>query len=200
MWAVIRSDLYRTATIRSSRIALLVLAVLGALLGWVNVDAWGLLVGMAAFGLAAMVVTQHHQHRTVVLLYLAVPRRVAVLAGHLVAAAVLATGFVAISGLTLLARGEPDRYRDLLLVAPVMAAFGAAGAAVVRRSTWLLLGGAGWFVFVEGLFTRLAAPLPFSAFLTAGGGDPRGLLIASAWTALAVVVAAIAVGRDLTGD
>ncbi|MFI2713575.1 hypothetical protein ACH495_25970 [Micromonospora sp. NPDC018662] len=200
MWAVIRSDVYRTATIRSSRISLLVLAVLAALLGWVNVDAWGLLAGMAAFGLAAMVVAQHHQHRTAVLLYLAVPRRVAVLAGQLVAAAVVATGFVAVSGLTLLARGEPDRYRHLLLVAPVMAVFGAAGAAVVRRSTWLLLGSAGWFVFVEGLLTRLEAPLPFSAFLSAGAGEPRGLLIASAWASLACVVATVAVGRDVTGD
>ncbi|WP_213455496.1 hypothetical protein [Rhizomonospora bruguierae] len=200
MLSIVRSDLYRMATIRSSRISLAIFTVLSLLIGWVNIDGWGLLATMGAFGLAAVLVAQHHQHRTAVLLYLATPRRVAVLTGQVIAAAVVATGFVAVSGLTVLAKGEVDRYQQLLTVAPVIATFGAAGAAVVRRSTWLFLGCAGWFIVVEGLIARLAAPLPFSTFLSAGSGDPRSLLIASVWAALAFVAAAVAVGRDLTGD
>ncbi|WDZ85859.1 hypothetical protein [Micromonospora cathayae] len=200
MFAVIRSDLHRTATIRSSRIFLLAFVVLGLLIGWVNADSWGLVAGMAAFGLAAMIVAQHHQHRTAVLLHLAVPRRMSVLAGQLIAAAVVTTALVAASGLTLLAGGEADRYRNLLTVVPLMAVFGAAGVTVVRRSTWFFFGCAGWFVFVEGLVGRLQTPLPFTAFLSAGSGDVRGLLLASGWTALAVIAAGFALGRDLTGD
>ncbi|MEV0609438.1 hypothetical protein AB0I61_24010 [Polymorphospora rubra] len=200
MLAIIRSDLYRMATIRSSRISLIIFTALSTLIGWVNPDAWGLLAGMVAFGLAAMIVAQHYQHRTAALLYLAVPKRVAVLIGQLVVAAVVATSFVAISGLTLLVAGEANRYQNLLIVAPVMAIFGAAGAAVVRRSTWFFFGCAGWFIVVEGLIGRLQTPLPFSAFLGAGSGDPRALLLASGWAVLACIAACIAVGRDLAGD
>jgi hypothetical protein len=87
-----------------------------------------------------------------------------------------------------------------MTVVPVMAVFGAANAVIVRRPTWLFLGYAGWFVFVEGLVGRLAAPLPFSALLSGGGGDQRSLLVAGCWAALALVGAAIAIRRDVTGD
>ncbi len=200
MVALVRSELYRVATIRSSWVSLLVFGVVGLLLGAVNIDAWALLVGMAAFGLSAMIVSQHYQHRTAVLLYLAEPRRVAVLIGQVVTAAIVTVGIVAVSGLTVVLKGEPTRYGNLLTMIPVLAVFGAATAAIVRRSTWLFLGAAGWFVFVEGLLGRLQAPLPFSAFLGAGAGDPRSLVIAASWTVLAVVVAMVTVGRDVTGD
>ncbi|MFC6020780.1 hypothetical protein ACFP2T_32005 [Plantactinospora solaniradicis] len=174
--------------------------MVGLLLGAVNIDAWALLVGMGAFGLSAMIVSQHYQHRTAVLLYLAKPRRVAVLVGQVVTAVIVTVGIVAVSGLTVALKGDPTRYGNLMATLPILGVFGAATAAIVRRSTWLFLGAACWFVFVEGLGGRLRAPLPFSAFLGAGAGDPRSLVIAGSWTILAVVVAMVAVGRDVTGD
>ncbi|MEQ4300842.1 hypothetical protein ABNF97_05525 [Plantactinospora sp. B6F1] len=200
MIALLRSELYRTATIRSSWISIAVFSGLGAFFGTVNVDAWALLAGMGAFGLAVLGVTQHFQHRTAVLLYLARPNRLLTLLGQLVASVVVAVGFAAVSGVTVLAKGDLTQYRDTLTLVPVMAVFGAANAVVVRRPTWLLLGYAGWFVFVEGLLGRLTAPLPFSSFLAAGGGDRTGLLIAAAWTLLALLAAAITVHRDITTD
>ncbi|MDO3702045.1 hypothetical protein Q3W71_10190 [Micromonospora sp. C28SCA-DRY-2] len=194
------SELYRALTIRSSRISIVGFGVLGMLFGALNIDAWGLLAGMGAFGLAVMIVAQHHQHRTVVLLYLARPQRVLVLVGQVVTSVVVALGFAAISGVTVVARGEASRYQDILTVVPIIAVFAAANAAVVRRPTWLFLGYAGWFVFVEGLVARFEAPLPFSAFLGGGTGDQRSLLIAAAWTALACTAAAVAVRRDLPSD
>lgn len=83
---------------------------------------------------------------------------------------------------------------------PILAVFAAANAAIVRRPSWLFLGYAGWFVFVEGLLGRLEAPLPFSAFLGAGAGAHRSLMIAAAWTVLACAGAVIAVRRDLPSD
>ncbi|AVT40209.1 hypothetical protein [Plantactinospora sp. BB1] len=200
MIALVRSELYRVATIRSSWISIAVFSVLGALFGAVNVDAWALLAGMGAFGLAVLGVTQHYQHRTAVLLHLARPGRLPTLLGQIVAGVVVAVGFAAVSGVTVLAKGDLTQYRNTLVLAPVMAVFGAANAAVVRRPTWLFLGYAGWFVFVEGLLGRLSAPLPFSAFLGAGGGDRTSLLIAVGWTVLALLGAVVAVRRDLTGD
>ncbi|MEN3614957.1 hypothetical protein AAH979_36180 [Plantactinospora sp. ZYX-F-223] len=200
MIALVRSELYRMATIRSSWVSIAVFSVLGALFGAVNVDAWALLAGMGAFGLAVLGVTQHFQHRTAVLLYLARPARLLTLLGQVVASVIVAVGFAAVSGVTVLAKGDLTQYRNTLTLVPVMAVFGAANAAVVRRPTWLFLGYAGWFVFVEGLLGRLSAPLPFSAFLGAGGGDRTSLLIAAAWTALALAAAAIATRRDLTTD
>ncbi|WP_406059866.1 hypothetical protein [Micromonospora sp. NBC_00860] len=200
MISILRSDLYRTATIRSSSISLAVLVLLGLLLGAVNIDAWALLAGMGAFGFAAMVVAQHYQHRTAFLLYLSQPRRMVVLGGQLAAAIVVATAFVATSGLAVLIRGESGPYKDLLTVVPIMAILAASCASIVRRSTWLLLGSAGWFVFVEGLIGRLKLPLPFTSLISAGTGDTRGLLIASLWAGVAVVVASLSIGRDLTGD
>ncbi|MBF9127606.1 hypothetical protein I0C86_01130 [Plantactinospora sp. S1510] len=195
-----RSELYRVATIRSSWVSILVFGVVGLLLGAVNSDAWALLVGMGAYGLSAMIVSQHYQHRTAVLLYLAKPRRVVVLVGQVVTAVIVTVGVVAVSGLTVALNGDPNRYGNLLATLPVVAVFGAATAAIVRRSTWLFLGAACWFVFVEGLVGRLRAPLPFSTFLGAGAGDPRSLVIAGGWTVMAVVVAMVAVGRDHTGN
>ncbi|MDW5327903.1 hypothetical protein [Plantactinospora sp. KLBMP9567] len=200
MIALVRSELYRAATIRSSWVSIAVFGVLGALFGAVNVDAWALLAGMGAFGLAVLGVTQHFQHRTAVLLYLARPARLLTLLGQVVAGVIVAVGSAAVSGVTVLAKGDLTQYRNTLTLVPVMAVFGAANAAVVRRPTWLFLGYAGWFVFVEGLLGRLSAPLPFSAFLGAGGGDRTSLLIAAGWTLLALAAATIATRRDLTTD
>lgn len=197
MIALVSSELYRAATIRSSRVSIVVFGVLGMLFGALNIDAWALLAGMGAFGLAVMIVAQHHQHRTAVLLYLARPRRALVLLGQVVTSVIVATGFAAISGVTVVARGEASRYQAILTVVPIIAGFAAANAAIVRRPTWLFLGYAGWFVFVEGLIGRFEVPLPFSSFLDAGAGDHGSLLVAAAWTVLAGVAAVIAVRRDL---
>jgi hypothetical protein len=99
-----------------------------------------------------------------------------------------------------LAAGETAQFRSTLVVVPLMALFGVANATVVRRPTWLLLGYAGWLIFVEGLIGKLEQPVPFSAFLAAGAGDRRSLLIVAAWTVLAMIGAAVAVRRDLTTD
>ncbi|MEU8422257.1 hypothetical protein AB0C15_15425 [Micromonospora sp. NPDC048835] len=200
MISILRSDLYRTVTIRSSVVSLVVLSLLVLLVGAVNIDAWALMAGMGAFGFAAMVVAQHYQHRTAVLLYLSQPRRMVVLGGQLAAATVVATGFVATSGLAVLIRGDAGPYRDLVTVVPILAILAGSCASVVRRSTWLFLGAAGWFVFVEGLVGRLQLPLPFTALISAGAGDTRGLLTAAGWAAVALAVASVSVGRDLTGD
>lgn len=200
MIALVRSELYRVVTIRSSLFSLAVLGGLGLLIGWFNVDAWELLAGIGAFGLGVMHVAQHHQHRTAVLLHLARPRRLTVLAGQLVTTVLVAVGFAVLSGAGVVARGEVTQFRDTLTVVPLMALFGAANAAVLRRPTWVFLGWTGWFLFVEGLLGRLTAPLPFSAFLAAGAGDRQSLLVLAGWTGLAVVGAAVAVRRDLTGD
>ncbi|WP_275414729.1 AAA family ATPase [Plantactinospora mayteni] len=84
-------------------------------------------------------------------------------------------------------------------------AFERAGARVSSDGHALEVWGlspehAGEIVFVEGLLGRLSAPLPFSAFLGAGGGDRTSLLIAAAWTALALAGAVLAIRRDLTAD
>jgi len=200
MISILRSELYRTATIRSSSVSLTVLILLGLLLGAVNIDAWALMAGMGAFGFAAMIVAQHYQHRTAFLLYLSQPRRMVVLGGQLVAAIVVATAFVATSGLAVLIRGESGPYKDLLTMVPIAAILAGSCASIVRRSTWLLLGCAGWFVFVEGLIGRLKLPLPFTALISAGAGETRGLVIAALWAAVAVAVASLSIGRDLTGD
>lgn len=200
MIALVRSELYRVATIRSSWVSVVVFSVLGVLLGWINIDAWGLLAAMGAFGLSVMIVTQHYQHRTAVLLYLAQPRRVLVLIGQVVTGVIVTVGFVALSGVTVVAGGEATHYTNILAVVPIIAVFGAASAAIVRRPTWLFLGCAGWFVFIEGLLGRLEAPLPFSAFLGGGTGDSQSLVIAGGWAVLASVAAVVAVRRDLTGD
>ncbi|MEU4526629.1 hypothetical protein AB0F49_00200 [Micromonospora ureilytica] len=176
------------------------LTLLGLLLGAVNIDAWALLAGMGAFGFAAMIVAQHYQHRTAFLLYLSQPRRMVVLGGQLMAAIVVATAFVAISGLVVLVKGDSAPYKDLLTVVPIVAILAASCASIVRRSTWLLLGSAGWFIFVEGLIGRLKLPLPFTSIISAGAGDSRGFLIAAVWAGVAFVVASLTIGRDLTGD
>ncbi|MFD2767478.1 hypothetical protein [Micromonospora eburnea] len=197
MIALIRSELYRVATIRSGWVSIVAFSALGALFGWYDTDAWGLLAGMGALWLAVMVVGQHHQHRTAFLLYLARTNRVLVLISQLVSSIIVAVGVVATSGVLVLAKGEVAQYRNVLTVVPIMAVFGAASAAIVRRATWLLIGYAGWFVFVEGVVGRLAAPLPFSAFLNGGAGDRDGLLVAAAWAAGVLVIAVVAIRRDL---
>ena len=200
MIALVRSELYRLATIRSSWLSIAVFASLGIVFGWFSADMWALLAGMGAFGLAVTAVCQHHQHRTAVLLRFSRPRRTLVLAGQVAAAAIVTTVFAAVSGLSVLLHGELEQYRNTLLVVPVMAVFGAANAAMLRRSSFLFVGFSAWLLFVEGLIGKLAAPLPFSAFLQASTGERDGMLIFAGWSLLALAGAGIAIHRDLAGE
>ncbi|RGC67161.1 hypothetical protein C5N14_20020 [Micromonospora sp. MW-13] len=199
MTAVLRGELHRLATIRSGRVSVLVLTGLGLFLGAFDEASWALLVGLSTFALSVVGTSQHFQHRTVVLLYLGQPHRLRTLAGQALAYALTALAVAALSGVVVVA-GAADTYLATLVAVPVMAAFGVANATVVRRPTWLFLGWAGWLVFVEGLVGKLRAPLPFSAFLDGTAGERAGLLVLAGWTALALVVAGLTAGRDVTGE
>ena len=50
MTAVVRSELYRLATIRSSALSLAIFTCLGTILGMIGSDFWALLAGVGAFG------------------------------------------------------------------------------------------------------------------------------------------------------
>jgi hypothetical protein len=200
MIALLRSELYRIATVPANWISIAIFGVLGLLLGFFSADMWGLLAGMGTLVLAALAVCQHYQHRTVILLHLARPRRIVVLAIQVLTAVTVTLGFVAVSGVTVLIQGDSDQYGNTLLVVPVLAILGVAGATIVRRSTILFVGCSVWLLFVEGLIFKLKGPLPFSAYLEAATGDRMALLILTSWTALALSGAVIAIRRDLAGD
>jgi uncharacterized membrane protein (DUF2068 family) len=110
---------------------------------------------------------------------------------------VLATATAAVSGLFTLG-GVDDRYASTLVVTPLMALFGVAGAVLVRHGLWLLAGWGGWVVVVEGVICRFEQPLPFAAYERAAGGDSDYVLVFALWTLAAVVLAALAVRRDVT--
>jgi hypothetical protein len=198
--AVVRSELYRLSTVRSSAMSLALFAGLGICLSMIGSDFWALLAGVGAFGFGATGISQHYQHRTAVLLYLARPQRIRVLLAQLVSTLIVSLGFTVVSGLLVLIQGNPERYLITVLVAPIMALLGAAGAAVARSATFLFVGFATWILFVEAMYGRMQEPLPFSAYLDAASGDVRKLLILLGWTLAAVVGAGFAIRRDLNGD
>ncbi|MEH1016257.1 hypothetical protein V6U90_24510 [Micromonospora sp. CPCC 206060] len=200
MTALVRGELYRVATIRSSWISTAVLGALTMMLGWLSVDMWKLLVGVGAIGLATMQTAQHYQHQTAVLLHLGRPHRVLVLVAQLIASVIVTVAFAALSGVTVLGKGHVEQYRDVLVVVPLMAVFAAAAAAILRRPMWLFLASGAWFIIIEGLISSLEKPLPFTAFLQASAGDRLHLLIFAGWATLAVVGAAVAIHRDLVGE
>ncbi|GAA5178485.1 hypothetical protein GCM10023322_05760 [Rugosimonospora acidiphila] len=200
MIAVLRSEVHRSLTVRSGWISMAAIVLLGLTFGWFSVDFWSLLAELGAFAIAVMNTGQHYQHRTAVLLYLGQPRRLTALAAQALAAVVLATAVAVASGLAVLVTGAAHQFRSTLAVVPLMALYGVFNATVVRRPTWLFIGYAGWFIFIEGLVGKLELPLPISSFLKAGGGDYHSLLIFAGWTALAMVAAIVAVHRDLTSD
>jgi hypothetical protein len=200
MIAVVRSELYRLSTIRSSALSLSIFTAFGILLSVIGTDFWALLAGAGAFGLGATGISQHYQHRTVVLLYLGRPRRIRVLLGQFVTALIVGLGFTAVSGVVVLIQGNRERYLITLVVAPLMALLGAAGAAIARSATVLFIGFGTWILFVEAMYGKMQEPLPFSAYLDAAAGDVQKLLILLGWTLAAVVGAIFAVRRDLNGD
>ncbi len=200
MIAVLRSEFFRTLTIRSSWVSMAAAAAVGVVFGWFSDDFWALFAGLGAFGVAAVIASQHYQHRTAVLLFLGQPRRLRALAAQCVVAVLLTTALAAISGLTQFSTSSGQRYLTTLAVVPLVALYGVANATVVRKPIWLLGGYAGWLIFVEGLIGKLESPLPFSSFLDAATGDVRSYLIFTGWTVAALLAAAWSIRRDLTAD
>lgn len=200
MIAVLRSELYRTLTLRSGWVSILLSIALGIAFGWFDTAFWSLFAGLGSFGLAVATTAQHYQHRTSLLLFLGHPRRLQVLAAQCVNAAAIAIAIAVISGLPVLYAGDDGQFGSTLAVVPLIAIFGVACATVVRHPLWLFAGAAGWLIFVEGLIGKLEGPLPFAAFLEAAVGDTRYLLVFAAWTGGALLAAAVSIRRDLTGD
>jgi hypothetical protein len=197
---VLRSELYRTVTIRSGWLSIGGSIALGISFAWFDTAFWALFAGLSALGMAVVTTAQHYQHRTALLLFLGRPRRLQVLAVQCVSAAALALVVATISGLPTARAGDSQEYHATLAVVPLMAVFGVANATVVRRPLWLFAGYAGWLVFVEGLIGRLEGPLPFAAFLAAAEGNGHYWLVFAGWTAGALLLAAFSITRDLTGD
>ena len=200
MITVLRSELYRTLTIRSSWVSMGVAGAVGLVFGWFSDDFWALFAGLGAFGVAVVIASQHYQHRTAVLLFLGQPRRLRALAAQCLVAVVLTLVITAVSGLTQFTTSSGNRYVATLTVVPLVALFGVANATVIRKPVWLLGGYAGWLIFVEGLIGKLESPLPFSSFLEAATGDPNDLLTFAGWTAGALLLAAWSIRRDLTTE
>ncbi|HWS31333.1 MAG TPA: hypothetical protein VN408_01175 [Actinoplanes sp.] len=200
MIAVIRSELYRGVTIRSSWLALLGFAFLAALMGWFDKNFWSLFAGLGAFGLATIVTAQHYQHRTAILLFLSRPHRWRVLAAQCVSSALAGVVLTALSGLAVLVDSDPGHYVSTVLVSPVMGVFGTLCVTVLRRPLWVFAGLFAWVVFVELLINRGEGGLPFTSFMLAAGGSTSGLLALLGWTAAVIPPAAWAISRDLTGD
>ncbi|GAA0552509.1 hypothetical protein GCM10010172_38660 [Paractinoplanes ferrugineus] len=202
MLTMIRSELYRMATIRSSWLTLSLAGFVAAAFGVLEPYFWALFVGLGAFGIAALTVAQSHQHRTVALLYLSRPRRLTVLFAQVLTTVLVAEAFAMLSGITTVLKSAGDIYLHTLYLVPVMAVFGAAVASLVRRASWLLFGFAVWVVVVEGLIGKLTWNLPISAYLDSAGGSPDtfSLEVFVLWTVAALGAAVILLPRDLTGD
>jgi ABC-type hemin transport system ATPase subunit len=92
--------------------------------------------GFGAFGISALTVSQHYQHRTAALLYLARPKRLHVLIAQVITTVSVSWGVAAVTGITVLTKsGGALPYRHTLVVVPIMAVFGAATAAIVRSAS-----------------------------------------------------------------
>jgi hypothetical protein len=198
--AVLRSEIYRTLTLRSGWVSIAASVALGTAFASFDAAFWSLFAGLAAFGTAVVTTAQHYQHRTALLLFLGRPNRLGVLAAQCLSAAGLAVAVTAVSGLPAVSAGDGAQFRATLAVVPLMAVFGVANATVIRHPMWLFAGYAGWLIFVEGLIGRLEGPLPLAAFLEAAAGDRHYLLVFAGWTLGALAVAAVFIRRDLNGD
>lgn len=200
MMTLIRSELYRMATIRSSWASIVLFGAVAASSGIVDDNWWALFAGIGAFGISVLTVTQHYQHRTIALLYVSRPKRFQVLLAQVVTTVLVAEVLAALSGVLALAKWGGQTYFQTLAVVPVMAVFGAGLAATVRRAAWLISGFGVWFVIVEGIATGLRWPLPMSSYLEAANGNAFSMEIFIVWAIAALAVASVALRRDLAGD
>ncbi|HEX5201563.1 hypothetical protein ACFQS1_17735 [Paractinoplanes rhizophilus] len=195
-----RAELYRMATIRSSWVSIALFGFVAAAFGVLDANWWALFAGVGAFGISVLTVAQHYQHRTIALLYLARPQRLPVLFAQVLTTVAVGWVLAALSGITALLRWGGGTYRHTLIVVPVMAVFGAAAAAIVRRASWLLIGFAVWIVVVEGLIGKLDGELPISAYLDAARGDMFGLEVFIFWAVATLAAAVPFLNRDLSSD
>lgn len=200
MIAVMRSEFYRLCTVRSWWLSLIGAGLLTTAVGVLGDGPWAALVGMATFGFGVVAGTQHYQHRTAVLLFLARPRRLSVLFGQIVTYVAAATAFAAVTGVPVLF-SQPAAYLTTIMATPFLAVFAASNAVILRRPIWILAGWGGWFVAVEVLAGRLILPGPFAGFLR--GGSQSSLTyfaVLVVWAVASAIVAGWAVRRDLAGD
>ncbi|GAB7038815.1 MULTISPECIES: hypothetical protein [Catenuloplanes] len=196
MISVVTSELYRFATIRSVWLSVIVVVIAGYAVSWFGAAFWGLVVGAGTFAVTANVVGSQFTHRTMVLTYLARPNRLVVLAGQIVASALVGALIAVVSAVGV--RDQPGLIVAGLSAVPVIAIFAAALATVVRRPLWLILGFTGWLIIVEGAIFQLDYPLPISTFLASISGRPEQLGTFGAWTAGALVLAVALARRDVT--
>jgi hypothetical protein len=198
--AVMRSELYRLATIRMWWLSIIGAGVLTGGVSLLGDAAWAVVLGMAVFGFGIVFGTQHYQHRTAVLVFLAKPRRVQMLAGQALVFAAGMTGFAMVTGLPVLA-SAPESYVLGTMVTPLLAIFAVANAAILRKPIMILAGYGGWFLVVEMLLGRLELPGPFTAFINAAARSSPLMVYALAfWAAVATAVAIWAIRRDVTAD
>jgi hypothetical protein len=201
MIAVVRSEMYRFLSIRSWWLSLIAAALVTAGMGYYGDAAWAGLVGMATFLFGVVAAAQHYQHRTAVLVFLARPRRLAVLAGQALTYAAAAGAFAAVTGLPVLLTGHPDEYLVTVFAAPFMAVFAVANATILRRPIWIIAGYGLWFVAVEGVAGRLELPGPFTGYLRGTAQTDLAMLaVFVGWAVVAGGVAGWAIRRDVTSD
>ncbi|NMO55112.1 hypothetical protein HH310_28490 [Actinoplanes sp. TBRC 11911] len=93
--SVLRSELYRTATLRSSRLSLVVAAAVGLVAGWFG--AWWLLAGLGALAVAVLTTVRRYRHRSAILVFLGQPNRLRVLGAKCLAAALVAVVLAVVS-------------------------------------------------------------------------------------------------------
>jgi len=200
MTAVVRTELYRLATVRSWWLSVVGACALTTLVAFGESGPWAGLVGMVTFLFGVVGAAQHYQHRTAFLVFLARPRRLAVLAGQTVAYAAAALLFAAATGLPVLAQGRVDDYACTVLGAPLLAVFAVANAAILRRPIWIIIGWGLWFVIVDALIGRLEIPLPFSSYLNGSVRDHTMGIALIGWAAVSLGAAGWFIRRDVTGD
>lgn len=198
MIAVFRSELHRTLTVPSSWISIGAAVLLGMSFALFSADFWSLFAALGVFGIAVVTTTQHYQHRTALLLFLGQPKRWQALAAQCLATILVGLVVAAVSGLTTIISGDFRQFAGTTAAVPLLAIFGVASATILRRPVPLFIGYGTWFVFGEGLAFRFRQPLPFTTFMSAAGGNPRGLVFFAGWTVAALVAATWTVHRDLT--
>ncbi|GAB7051910.1 hypothetical protein [Catenuloplanes indicus] len=196
MISIVASELYRFATIRSVWLSVIVVVAASYAVSWFGAAFWGLIVGAGTFAVTANVVGSQFAHRTMVLTYLARPNRLVVLAGQIIASAIVGALIAVVSAIGV--RDQPGLVVAGLSAVPVIAIFAAALATIVRRPLWLILGFTGWLIIVEGAIFQLDYPLPVTMFLASISGKPEQLVKFCAWTAGALAVAIGLARRDVT--
>jgi hypothetical protein len=200
MTEVIRAELYRMYTLRSWRLALPAAALICLLAGLADTGAWTFLVGTMVFLLGVVGGAQHYQHRTAILLFLARPKRLTVLAGQAVAYGLVGGAFAGLTGVGALANGDFAQYAFTGIAAALMTVFAVANAAILRRPVWIIIGYGLWFVIVELLIFQGEFPGPFMGYLAVMISEPMKLLALVFWTVVSLAVAVRAIARDVTGS